>query len=313
MESLKRIVSRNPPELHHFQLDYYQESLLENLYLEFFSEDSRVLITPSLSFLSVGRIRHEEKAELKQLLASTAATLNSWRRYVIINLALYTALLETNSYYLATNDNLLICRFVALAGHTDKFILKLYTNNKEALITNYNDKLYLGRDRLNLATLRRKHFGLASIGISLIDQFNKLKQRLRQLVPAAETELYRRKHLEDLKENLEELARATTKFIEQFPDSVFTHDLDIATLLAASFGFRNLKHILIEIEETLEDVEKILLNDGHPKGARYVTRLRKDVTNYINFIMVKINARVSNVVNRIDPLAYFSATPTEEQ
>jgi hypothetical protein len=34
-------------------------------------------------------------------------------------------------------------------------------------------------------------------------------------------------------------------------------------------------------------------------AARYVTKLRKDLTNDINYIMVKVNGRISDAVNGI--------------
>ena len=52
-------------------------------------------------------------------------------------------------------------------------------------------------------------------------------------------------------------------------------------------------------------MERMLLREGHPRGARYVTTMRKDVTNAINFIMCKVNGRISNIANRIDALAFF--------
>jgi hypothetical protein len=34
-------------------------------------------------------------------------------------------------------------------------------------------------------------------------------------------------------------------------------------------------------------------------AARYVTKLRKDVTNDINYIMMKVNGRISDTINAI--------------
>jgi hypothetical protein len=41
-----------------------------------------------------------------------------------------------------------------------------------------------------------------------------------------------------------------------------------------------------------------MLREGS-HAARYVTKLRKDLTNDINYIMVKVNGRISDAVNGI--------------
>lgn len=307
MDSLRRLVAMPPVEMPDFRLDPFQETVLANLYLEFFLARSRALITPRYSFFASGEIDPAEADELDAILAVSREQLVRWRRYVVVNLALYTALLETNSYYLSLNDHLLISRFVAVPGRADEYVIKLYTIARRDLPANYKDKIYLGRDQLSMLSLRREHFGVPNIRRSIEEQLSKLRVRLGRLVPEEETELFRREYFDDLDEVVGELGARVDELVRAFPGRVFTASPDIATLLEASSRFRDLKHLLIEIEDSLGDMEHTLLDEGHPRGARYVTKLRKDVTNYINFIMCKVNGRISHVVNRVDALAYVQS------
>ena len=305
MESLKRLGELEPFDLPDFRLDPFQEEILSHLYLEFFLARCRALVTPRTTFIATGEVEPRETEELTAFLAGHRPQVAGWRRYVVVNLALYTALLETSSYYLTLNDHLLICRFVAISGRLDEYQLKLYTIAPRDLPARYNDKIYLGRDLVSMRTLRREHFGLPDMRLSVEEQLGKLEVRLLSMVPGAESEVFRREYLDDLHETASELGARVDDLVRAFPGHLFGHGDDIAALLEASSRYREVKHLLIEMEDSLGEMERTLLAEGHPHGARYVTRLRRDVQNYINFIMCKINGRISNVVNRVDALAHF--------
>ncbi len=306
MESLRRIVALDADHLPAFRLDRFQEAVLGNLYLEFFFERCRVLITPDFGYITTGETEISEPEELEAILDANRPCLENWRRYVVFNLALYTALLETNSYYLSLNDNLLICRFVSAEEALDQYVLKLYTISSDELPENYSDKIYLGRDRISMRSLNRPHFGLVSVRNAVRDQLEKVRRRLDRFVPREESVLFEGEFLQDLEESVTGLSSATDRFTADFPNTSFTENLDAATLLDANLEIRDIKHILIEMKDTLREMESLLMADGHPKAARYVTKFLKDVTNDINFLMVKVNGRISSVVNRIDALSEFS-------
>lgn len=306
MESLRRIVAMEPARIPVFRLDDFQQAVLGNLYLEFFFERCRVLIGTDFGYLTTGEVDLSEPEELEQILAGGRDRLAEWRRYVLFNLALYSALLETNSYYLALNDHLLICRIVPDGEDESEFVLKLYTISGDDLLDNYGDKIYLGRDHVSLLSLSRPHFGIPRICAAVNDQLGKLGRRLDTLVPRVETNLWDRKYPEDLAESVGQFCDAARDFAAAFPETIFSEKLDSETLLAANGEVRGLKHILIEIEETLREMERILMEDGHPRGARYVTRFRKDVANDINFLMLKVNAPIGHLVNRVDAFSVLA-------
>ncbi len=305
MDSVRRLAAMEPADLPEFHLDPFQEAVLANLYLEFFLAHCRALVTPRTTVITTGPAEPGETDDLAAVISSRRATVARWRRQVVVNLALYTALLETNSYYLVSNEHLLISRFVAVPGHDDEYVVKLYTIARRDLPERYNDKIYLGRDHISMRSFRRDHFGIPNIRRSVEEQIGKLKVRLARLVREDETELFNREYLADLDETVGELGSRVDELVRAFPSRVFTATPDTTVLLEASSRFRGVKHLLIEIEDSLADMEQTLLAEGHPRGARYVTKVRKDVTNYINFIMCKVNGRIATVVNRIDALAYF--------
>jgi hypothetical protein len=69
-------------------------------------------------------------------------------------------------------------------------------------------------------------------------------------------------------------------------------------LLEVNRAFREMKHVLAEAETVARELEERLLAAGSG-AARYVTKLRKDLANDVNFIMLKVNGRISDAVNGI--------------
>jgi hypothetical protein len=74
--------------------------------------------------------------------------------------------------------------------------------------------------------------------------------------------------------------------------------MDWPVLLEMNQRFRELKHRLVEADAILQDMEKLLFAKA-PHAARYVTKLLKDVTNNVNYIMLKVNGRITDAVNGI--------------
>ena len=55
---------------------------------------------------------------------------------------------------------------------------------------------------------------------------------------------------------------------------------------------------LVEADALLGEMEKALFEDA-PRAARYVTKLRKDVSNSEIYILLKVNGRITDAVNGI--------------
>jgi len=100
--------------------------------------------------------------------------LNYLKEYVIQNLALYTVILEMSSYFIEQNNYLVLARFREKSGDGRKFELKFYTHEPKELLNNYKDKIYIGRDFIDLLNFKRKYSGVKDFVISIKEQYDRL-------------------------------------------------------------------------------------------------------------------------------------------
>jgi hypothetical protein len=294
MQSLNAIASRESLAVPPFHLDNFQDRVLDQMHLEFFFERCRVLITPSLRHVTTGEASREEHDQIRALLSQNPERVSELKRLVLWNLALHSALLETNSYYVAVNDHLVITRFV---GREDGFEIKLYTLRPEDLPVRYADKIYLGRDLLVLDQPQRPHLGVGFLRDSLREQLVKLEGRLLKLATAAVADALRREFLGDLAELQEDVAAVAGSIQRDFPP-LLPATLAEPQLLDLNHRFRELKHLLVDVDGVLAELEDRAFVQATP-AARYVTKLRKDVTNDVNYVMMKVNGRIADHVNGI--------------
>ena len=110
MERLKKISEMEMIRIPRFTPDYFQEQIMLNLHLEFFFEKSRVLVTPDFDILTTGETTPRELDEFAALLESRRDKIVNLKEYLIYQLAIYSSLLESNSYYISLNNHLIIYR-----------------------------------------------------------------------------------------------------------------------------------------------------------------------------------------------------------
>ncbi|MCX7809670.1 MAG: hypothetical protein N2247_02055 [Leptospiraceae bacterium] len=282
----------------HFHLDGFQKNILDNLHLEFFLEKSRVIITPDFQFYLTGDTQEKEIIEVEKLLKEKDF-LNKLKDFIIYNLALYSALIETNSYYIENNQNLILCRFVPEANHRDQFELKVYTIHPDELPQNYKDKIYLGRDFVSIKTLTRKYLGILSIANSIKEQIKKLEKRLIEYIPKEIYSEIQSEYIDEIKELILEMLDSTEEINKSAPEEISHKTLKEHQLIEVNTIFRNIKHILMDIEETTKEMEDKLFQLNLLKASKYVIKFKKDIINYIHYILIKINGRISDSVNKI--------------
>ncbi len=288
--NLKKLKNLHIPDFH---LDEFQKKIYENLHLEFFLKESRVIITPDFNFYLTGKTEDKEILEVEALTNETEF-LNLLKKFIIYNLAIYSALLETNSYYIQNNEYLIISRFVH--QKSDNYELKIYTINPTELPQNYKDKIYLGRDFVNIHHIKRKYLGMKNIIESLNEQSVKLKKRIREYVPR---EIFNEAEEEYFSE-IGELIREINEIFEQQKElHQISKEKYFQDLMEYNKNFRDIKHILIDIDETLNELEDYLYELNALKASKYLIKFKKDVINYIHYILIKINGRISDYVNEI--------------
>jgi len=297
MRSLDTILERFTARAPDIPLDHFQNKILDGLHLEFLLERCRVLFTPHMSYLTTGTATPAETAKIRAILQDNHPLLEQLKRYLLYSLSLYSGLLETNSYLIAVNDHLLISRFVATDLGETTLAVKLYTLSQKDLLAHYDDKIYVGRDFLRLDTVGHDHLGIGLLARSLRDQVEKLRSRLTRMLPVEELGRVGEESLQELDDNLEELAGLARQVTGGYPADISSCSVCPEDLLAANRLFREVKHLLIDMDETLRELEETLLKGPTPHAARYVTMLRRDVENHVTFIMVKVNGRITDSVN----------------
>ncbi len=295
-EILKNIKQLKIPLFH---LDDFQKNILENIHLEFFLKKSRIIITPDFQFYLTGETSDDEILKIESIL-NEKEILKKLKEFIIYNLTFYTALIETNSYFIENNLHVLIARFVPVINHNDSFFeLKIYTIHPDELPVNYKDKLYLGRDFVNISSLSRKYLGIVLISNSLIEQIKKLEKRIMEYVPREIFSEIQSEYLEEIKEIISEILEYIETIKSQFPEEISKKHLGEDKLIQVNLIFRKIKHSLIDIEETIKELEDKFFELNLLKASKYVIKFKKDITNYINYIVVKINGRISDIVNHI--------------
>ena len=222
--------------------------------------------------------------------------LEQLKLYLLYDLSLHSALLETNSYDLAVNEHRLITRFLPYGPGACE--VKLYTLPPGDPILLYGDRIYLGRDCLRLDAPGRPHLGIAYMRQSLPEQLSKLRTRIaREGTPegcvALESDF-----LEDLEALVEEFTQRADAVVRDHPPEISSRTLSAETLLEVSREVRDLKHVLCDAELVVRDLEEAMLAAGS-HTARYVTKLRKDLANDVDYLMSKVNGRIVDAVNGV--------------
>ena len=296
MKTLSALVEREAFEVPVFALDHFQTKVREGLHLEFFLACGRLILTPHLTPLTTAEATAAELEQVRALVAEKQELLEELKLYLLYTLSLYSALLETNSYHIAVNEHRVISRFLPYdAGACE---VKVYTQPPGDPVARYGDRIYLGRDYLPLDSPRRPHLGLGYLRQSLSEQLVRLRDRLRRHATAAELASLDEDFLSDLEELAGEFAQRADQVMRAYPPEISSRALPREALLEVNRDFREIKHVLSEAEIVAREMEERLLAAGSG-AARYATKLRKDLANDVNYIMLKVNGRISDAVNGI--------------
>jgi hypothetical protein len=294
MKTLSALVERDSFDVPAFALERFQKAMRENLHLEFFLARGRLIVTPHLSHLTTEEANPAEEERVRSILDEKQDLLEQLKLYLLYSLSVYSALLETNSSIIVVNEHRLIARFLPYGLGTCE--VKLYTLPPGDPLDRYGDRIYLGRDFLPLDCPRRPHLGLGYLRRSLPEQVEKLKVRLRRDAKGRERvalELF-----DELDGLVEEFTQKADAVLHAYPPDISSRSLPPERLLEVNRDFREIKHVLSEAETLVREMEEGMLAEG-AHAARYVTKLRKDLTNDANYILVKVNGRISDAVNGI--------------
>lgn len=296
MKTLGALVERESFPSPEFTLDHFQKGVREGLHLEFFLERGRLILTPHLAPLTTAEPTPEEEARIEAILEEKQELLDQLKLYLLYDLSMYSALLETNSYHVAVNDYRVIARFLPYEPGACE--VKLYTQPPGDPVERYGDRIYLGRDRLLLDSPVRPHLGLGYLRRSIPEQLQKLAARVQKHAAAAELALFAEEFRPDLEELVEDFSQRSDRLLRGYPAEISSATLGPDRLIEVNREFREIKHVLAEAEAMVSELEERLLAAGSD-AARYATKLSKDLTNDVNYIMMKVNGRISDALNGV--------------
>ncbi|MBM3295431.1 MAG: hypothetical protein FJY82_13055 [Candidatus Aminicenantes bacterium] len=281
VEELAKLDASNLPPLRPMALDDLHHKAGKNLYLELGVGPVLHLLSPSYSVLQPGL-----NESLTWFVTHKEAVLNYLKDVLIRDLALYSVVLTVNSYFVEQNHCLVLARLRERDSGGRRYEIKYYTHAPMELLTRYEDKIYIGRNFIDLLNPRRKYFGIREHIASLRDQSDKLVDR-------AEDKLKRpleyKSFFQEIQESVAELHGECASILESIPPVIDFAKVGDRDLIDINAQYRSINHYLIELHDEVGEFENLLRFKMEIDFVRYVTKYKKDLTNLISFFNIKIN------------------------
>ena len=285
VEELLKIDLEDLPPLKPVELDDLYQKVQKNLYLEVGTGAVLFLLSPSYSALN-----QAPSDTINELVTKKEPLLDYLKEAIIQNLAAYSALLDVNSYFIEQNNFLVLARLREKDSGGRRYEIKFYTHSPVELMTHYEDKIYIGRDFLDLFNFKRKYFGIREFLASLKDQSEKLVDKVEEKLKKP---LDYKSFFQEIKESVSELNTEAQAILESLPPYLDFGKLSEKDLIDINAQYRAINHFLIELHDEVGEFENLLRFKMEIDFVRYVTKYKKDVTNLISYFNIKINGGLS--------------------
>ncbi len=281
IDELAKLELDGLPPLRSMLLDDLYQNVLKNLHLEIGSGPVLYLLSPSYSVLNP--VPDETIADF---IARKEGLLSYLKEAVVQSLAAYSVLIDVSSYFIEQNKGLVLARFRERDSEGRRFEVKFYTHSPQELTTHYEDKIYIGRDFLDLFNSGRKYFGVKDLLISLKTQYEKLVAR-------AESKLKRpsefKSYFEEIGDSVNELHNESLLILQSLPPHLDFAKLGGKDLIDVNAQYRSINHFVVELHDEVTEFENLLRSKQRSDFVRYVTKYKKDVTNLISYFNIKVN------------------------
>ncbi len=287
VEELIKLDFSGLPQQKPVLFDKLHQSTLKNLHLELGSGPILYLLSSSYSV-----INPTPNELLSDLITKRADLLNYLRDYIIRNLSVYSVLLDVNSYFIEQNNFLVLARLRERDSNGRRYEIKFYTHSPLELIKNYKDKIYIGRDFIDLFQFKRKYFGLKELITSLKEQndglLEKAEQKLKRPVKY-------KSFFQEISEYVNELHSESFDVLESLPPHLDMAKLSGNDLIDINSQYRSINHYVIELRDEVSEFESVLFK-SETGFVRYVTKYKKDIANLISYFNIKINGSLSQKI-----------------
>jgi len=212
--------------------------------------------------------------------------LNYIKEYIIQNLAAYSVLLDVNSYFIEQNNYLVLARLRERDSGGRKYEIKFYTHSPRELMTHYKDKIYIGRDFIDLFHFKRKYFGVKELILSIKEQYETLLDRAEEKL---KNPFEYKSYFQEIKESVNELRKESLQILQSLPPYLNLDSLAREDLIDINAQYRTINHYLIELNDEVAEFENLLRFKKEIDFVRYVTKYKKDLANIISYFNIKVN------------------------
>ncbi len=281
IEELAKIELKTLPPLQPMLYDDLQQNVLKNLHLELGLGPALYLISPSYSVLNT-----VPTDQVIDFLNKKESLLNYLKEYIIQNLAVYSVVLEMSSYFIEQNNYLVLARLRENGSDGRKYEIKFYTHEPKELLSNYKDKIYIGRDFIDLFNFKRKYWGVKDLIVSVKDQFERLldKAEARLKEPMSYKSFF-----QEIKESVNETYTESLLILQSLPPYPDIEKMSGKELIEIKSQYREITHYLVELRDEVDEFENLLRYKKETDFVRYVTKYKKDLTNLISYLNIRIS------------------------
>lgn len=291
VEELAKLDVKSLPPLRPLLLSDLHQNALKNLYLELGTGPVLYLLSPSYSVLAP-----TPNETISDLISRKEDVLDYLKEYIIQSLAVYSALLEVNSYFTEQNNYLVLARLRERDSGGRRYEIKFYTHSPRELLTNYKDKIYIGRDFIDLFHFRRKYLGVKELIISIKKQYDALLEKAEEKLKEP---MEYKSYFQEIKESVNELHEESLLILQSLPPYLDFSKLNGKDLIEINAQYRTVNHFLIELTDEVAEFENLLRFKKEQNFVRYVTKYKKDLANTISYFNIKINGSLNEkILNR---------------
>lgn len=260
---------------------------LESFHFEFALDEGNYLFSPLYTLL-IG----EKSQELDEFVANNEIFLDSFKEFMLTSLYVYSALIEENSYYLLNPHSILIARL--LHKRDLRFEVKFYTHYEDELLESYKDKIYIGRDFINLKKFDRKYLGLKKYFLSLIEQNDKVQERAVQKLRYLDD--YKKNYLDEINYLVQEAVSDSMDRVELFKEAKLA-DIPKAKSMEVLDNILHMSNLMLELRDLTQEFENRLRQREENDFVKYLTKFLKDIIDSIRYfrkLSCMMHLKISN-------------------
>ena len=285
IDELLKLDPADLPPLKPMLLDDLYQNALKNLHLELGSGPVLYLLSPSY-----GVMAPMANDRVRELITRKEALLDHLKEYIIQNLAAYSVVLDASSYFIEQNGFLVMARFRERDSDGRRYEIKFYTHSPKELLSHYEDKIYIGRDFVDLYTFNRKYMGVKEHIVSLKSQCEMLLERADSRLKAPAEY---RSFFQEIRESVGEFHTESLLILQPMPPHLDFARLSGKDLIEINAQYRTINHYLIELHDEVAEFENLLRQRKEADFVRYVTKYKKDLTNLISYFNIKVNGALA--------------------